>query len=89
MITNAQIGGYIKEEGIENVLTNGASKTVGGVPEPTSWAMLLPGSGLVGFAACRRRAVVAVSVLRTSAAEGPGATGTRGLFAVRGSAKFG
>jgi hypothetical protein len=30
---------------------------VGGVPEPTTWAMLILGFGLVGFAARRSRTV--------------------------------
>lgn len=58
IITNNRFGGYISDEGFDNVLTNGAGSTVGGVPEPTSWAMLITGFGLVGFAARRRRTVV-------------------------------
>lgn len=33
--------------------------TAGAVPEPSSWAMLITGFGMVGFAARRRRTVVA------------------------------
>ena len=33
----------------------------GAVPEPATWAMLLSGFGLVGFAARRRRAALSVS----------------------------
>lgn len=36
-----------------------AYDNVGGVPEPTSWAMLITGFGLVGAAARRRRAIAA------------------------------
>ena len=36
-----------------------AYNNIGGVPEPTSWAMLITGFGVVGAAARRRRAVVA------------------------------
>jgi hypothetical protein len=36
-----------------------AYNNVGGVPEPTSWAMLITGFGLVGATARRRRAVAA------------------------------
>lgn len=36
-----------------------AYNNVGGVPEPTSWAMLITGFGLVGAAARRRRTVAA------------------------------
>lgn len=59
IITNNRFGGYISDEGFDNVLTNGAGTTVGGVPEPTTWAMLITGFGLVGFAARRRRTAVA------------------------------
>ena len=59
VITNVQRGGYISDEGIDNVLTNGAGSVVGGVPEPTTWALLVGGFGLVGVAARRRRTVVA------------------------------
>ena len=41
------------------VITNGAGSVVGGVPEPTTWALLVGGFGLVGVAARRRRTVVA------------------------------
>lgn len=42
------------------IIDNIVISTVGGaVPEPTSWAMLLAGFGLVGFAARRRRAIAA------------------------------
>lgn len=58
-ITNNQFGGYISDEGFDNVITNGAGSVVGGVPEPTTWAMLVSGFGLVGFAARRRRTAVA------------------------------
>jgi hypothetical protein len=37
----------------------GAGSFTASVPEPTSWAMLLAGFGLVGFAARRRRITVA------------------------------
>jgi hypothetical protein len=33
--------------------------SIGGVPEPTSWAMLIAGFGLVGAAARRRKALIA------------------------------
>jgi hypothetical protein len=36
-----------------------ADAAVGGVPEPSSWAMLITGFGLVGFAARRRRVALA------------------------------
>lgn len=59
VITNARFGGYISDEGIDNLITNGAGSVVGGVPEPTTWALLVGGFGLVGVAARRRRTVVA------------------------------
>ena len=39
--------------------TGFVTPTVGGVPEPTSWALLLTGFGVVGAAARRRRTIVA------------------------------
>lgn len=39
-----------------------AAPVVGGVPEPTSWAMMLAGFGVVGAATRRRRSVAARSV---------------------------
>lgn len=36
-----------------------ANAATGGVPEPASWAMLIAGFGMVGFAARRRKTVVA------------------------------
>ena len=41
---------------IDNIVISTVS---GAVPEPSSWAMLLAGFGMVGFAARRRRAVAA------------------------------
>jgi hypothetical protein len=59
IITNAQFGGYISDEGVDNVLTNGAGSVVGGVPEASTWVMLVGGFGLVGVASRRRRTAVA------------------------------
>ena len=41
--------------------SDGFDPTGGGVPEPATWAMLLSGFGLVGFAARRRRGMASVS----------------------------
>lgn len=55
IITNNQFGGYISDEGIDNLITNGVGSVVAGVPEPTSWVMLIAGFGLVGAAQRRSR----------------------------------
>lgn len=41
------------------VFDNVASQSVGGVPEPASWAMLIAGFGMTGAALRRRRSVLA------------------------------
>jgi hypothetical protein len=43
--------------GVDSI--NFGTVSIGGVPEPTSWAMLITGFGMVGFAARRRRSAVA------------------------------
>ena len=57
-ITDKYYGGYISDEGIDNLVTNGAGSVVGGVPEPTTWALLVAGFGFVGATARRRRSAV-------------------------------
>jgi len=52
-------GGTANQTAFDNI-TFGSS-TPGGVPEPTTWAMMLAGFGAVGFATRRRRQNVAVS----------------------------
>lgn len=57
-------GGFAIDGGavgsFSNFVTTGVTTTVGGVPEPASWALLLTGFGVVGAAARRRRVVVTV-----------------------------
>lgn len=55
---------YIADRGgtentaIDNVQIGAASASIGAVPEPASWALLVTGFGVVGAAARRRRAMV-------------------------------
>lgn len=49
-------GGRAYEAGAYDAINFGG--TVAGVPEPASWAMLITGFGMVGFAARRRRTAV-------------------------------
>ncbi len=46
-------GGTANQTGFDDITFGSA--TPGGVPEPATWAMLITGFGLVGFAARRRR----------------------------------
>lgn len=55
-ITNNFFGGYISDEGLDNLTTNGVgSQNPGAVPEPATWAMMILGFGLLGCAMRRRR----------------------------------
>lgn len=40
----------MSDEGMDNFITNGAGSVNGAVPEPATWAMMLPGFGAIGFA---------------------------------------
>ena len=53
-------GGDLDYDDLRFVFTNVGGGEVG-VPEPTTWAMLIAGFGLVGFAARRRRAGAATA----------------------------
>lgn len=55
-ITNTFNGGYISDEGFDNLTTNGVgSSNPSPAPEPASWAMMLGGFGLIGGALRRRQ----------------------------------
>lgn len=51
-------GGDLDYDDLRFVFTNVGGGEVGGIPEPATWAMLITGFGLVGFAARRRKARV-------------------------------
>jgi hypothetical protein len=53
-ITNNANGGYISDEGFDNVTTNGVGSS-NPVPEPATWALMLAGFGLVGAAMRTRK----------------------------------
>ena len=52
LITDRNFGGYISDEGIDNLVTNGAGSVVlaAAAPEPGTWLMMIVGFGLAGFA---------------------------------------
>ena len=59
-ISFTEAGGDQTDQYFGNIFAGSARVSIpGGVPEPTSWALLIAGFGLTGAAMCRRRAAVA------------------------------
>ncbi|WP_199556259.1 PEPxxWA-CTERM sorting domain-containing protein [Sandaracinobacteroides hominis] len=54
-------GGDLDYDDLRFVFTNVKGVEIGGVPEPTTWAMLIAGFGLVGAAARRRKGIAVTS----------------------------
>lgn len=60
LVTRAQAGEFTGKGRVLQSLDGHQSFGVGGVPEPASWAMLITGFGMVGFAA-RKRNIAAMA----------------------------
>ena len=48
--------------GLDNIQVSGVTTSVGAVPEPATWAMMILGMGAVGFAMRRRRRSITTTV---------------------------